>query len=208
MARSVALACAALLGCGQLGTYRTAEPLGAGRWRVGAAASATGFVDVRDDVRTPSGQVELSVRRGVSAVLDLGASVFARGAAVDAQLALGRHRGWALAVHGALGASVDRQVNVIGDGVYGHARLGALATHALGARWSVTTGAQLVLSRYWADGGGHASGGLIGGFANLARALRAGWSLVPELTLLATAFGDVPVAGAVGQLGLGVARRW
>lgn len=212
MGRSALIAVLALApgaaGCGQLSSYRTAEPLGAGTWRAGAAAGVTGFVDTRDDVRTPSGHVELSLRRGVTERLDLGATLFVRGVAVEAQLGLGRNAGWAIAAFGGVGASVDREVNVIGDGVYGQARLGGLASRALSRRWTATAGAQLVLSRYWADAGGHASGVLVGALANAQWAMSARWRLVPELSLLGTVSGQVPVAGAVAQLGVGVARQW
>ncbi len=206
MRRSAALL--ALAGCGTVSHYRTAEPLGAGTWRASAAAGVAGYVDTRDDVRTPSGHLELAVRRGLTSRLDVGAVVFVRGVAVDAQLALGDHAGWRLAIDAGLGGVVDRAANIVGDGVYGQARVSALATRRTSPGWAFTVGPQLSAQRYWADAGGHASGLMLGAFANAAWQFRRRWALVPELALHGTLLGEVPVHGATAQLGVAVARTW
>ena len=107
-----------------------------------------------------------------------------------------------------LGGSVDRAANVVGDGVYGQARVSALATRRTSPRWAFTVGPQLSAQRYWADAGGHASGLMLGAFANAAWQFRPRWALVPELALHGTLVGEVPVHGATAQLGVAVARTW
>lgn len=207
MGRSLGLLLA-LAGCGTVSHYRTAEPLGAGTWRASAAAGGGGYVDSRDEVRTAGGHVELALRRGVTDRLDVGAVVYLRGVALDAQLALGAPAGWRLAVAGGVGGLVDRAPNIVGDGVYGQARLSGLATRRTSPRWAFTVGPQLSAQRYWADGGGHASGLMLGAFANAAWQVRGRWALVPELSAHATLVGEVPVHGATAQLGVAIARTW
>ena len=64
--RTAPLALAALaVGCGSLSTYRTAEPIGPGRWQIDVAADVGAFTDRVQDTRTPAAHLEVAVRRGL-----------------------------------------------------------------------------------------------------------------------------------------------
>ncbi|MEZ4365233.1 MAG: hypothetical protein R2939_02960 [Kofleriaceae bacterium] len=200
----MALASLAAAGCGTLTSYQSAEPVEPGRWRVAAALTGGGFADREQASRLPFAQAELEVRRGVAEDTDVGLKLYTVGAEVS-----GRHRlragRWQWAMAGAVGGIRNRDRALVTDGLLLHARATTIATRRTSARWAFSAAPTLTLSRYWFDGGGAASGLLLGATANAERRLGARWRLVPELGVHATVAGEVPLVGFVGHLGVGVA---
>lgn len=203
----VALAGVGLAACGSYTTYQTAEPLRAGRWQGAVAVGPGVFVDRPGETKLPSVHVELAARRGVGADTDVGLKLYGLG--VEASV---RHRvratpaGWSFAVLGALGGLRTRGEDTpLPDALGAHLRLTGVATKRTSARWAFSFGPVGTGSLYLPAGGGHATGVLAGAFGNAQRTWGR-WHLVPELSLHRTVAGDVPVDGAVVQLGVGLAR--
>jgi hypothetical protein len=198
------LAALALAGCGTLTSYQTAEPVARGHVRVAAALTGGTFADTEQGTRTPSLQGEVEGRYGVAANVDVGLKLYTVGAELS-----GRWRivdgAWAIALLGAVGGVRNTDRALVADGLLVHARIGAVATHRTSARWAFSFGPALTASRYAFDGGGAATGVLVGGIVNAECRLGRRWRLVPELGLHATVAGEVPVVGWIGELGVGAA---
>jgi hypothetical protein len=201
----VVLAAAFVAGCGSYTSYQTAEPLARGRWS-GAAAIGPGlFVDRPGQTRTPGGHLELEIRRGVGADSDVGLKLYTLG--IEGSV---RHRlsstatGWSMAALGAIGGVRTTGKGALPDALAGQLRGTAAFTRRTSDRWAYSFGPVVTFALYLPAAGGHATGWLGGAFANLAWSFAGCWHLVPELSLHRTIAGDVPVDGAVGQLGLAI----
>ncbi|MBK9036993.1 MAG: hypothetical protein IPL61_38040 [Myxococcales bacterium] len=206
--RSLVVVAAASAGCGSLSTYRTAEPIGCGRTQVDVAVDVGGFRDRDQDSRTPAVHVELAVRRGIAPETDATVKLYVPGVELGVQRRLRRGGPWQWAVAAAIGGERTRAGAGSTDAVYGHVRLTALATRRTSRRWAFTVGPIATGGVFVPAGGGWSQGLLVGGFASAARTFAGAWTVVPELSLHVTAAGDVPVRGAVAQLGVAVGRRW
>lgn len=205
LASTVLLGAIAVAGCGSLTTYRTAAPLPAGRWHADVAVDVGTFRDREQDTRTPAAHVEVAVRRGLGADTDATVKLTVPGLEVGVlhRLATGR---WQWAVAAAVGGERTRVGPGQTDAVFGHLRLTGLATRATRARWAFTVGPVVTGGVFVPAGGGWSHGVLVGGFANVAWRFAGAWVAVPELSLHASASGDVPVRGAVAQVGVAVGR--
>lgn len=205
----VALAALAALaaGCGSLSTYRTAEPIGPGRWQVDVAADVGAFTDRAQDTRTPAAHLEVAVRRGLGADTDATVKLYVPGVELGVQRRLARGR-WQWALAGAIGGERTTAAAGTTDALTAHLRLTALATRRTSRAWAFTVGPVATGGLFVPAGGGHATGLLLGGFASAARRFARCWEVVPELSVHRTVAGEVPVAGGVLQLGAAIGRRW
>jgi hypothetical protein len=197
----------AVTGCGSLTTFQTAEPLPAGRWQVAAAVSGASYRDRELDTRVPSAQVEVAVRRGVGADTDVGLKLYTLGAEASV-----KHRFvagcWQLAGLASVGGAITHGDGALPDAGFYDARLALIATRRTSPAWAWNLGPVATGSLFLPAGGGTGTGLLLGGFASAAWTFGGAWQLVPELSLHATALGDRPVKGVVGELGVGVARTF
>jgi hypothetical protein len=193
--------------CGSLTTYRTAEPVPRGQWRLDVAAGAAAYVDREQDTRIPGGHVEVAVRRGLRRDADVTVKVHVPGVELGVQRRIAGGR-WQWAVAAAVGGARTTEGPGTTDAVFGHLRLTALATRRTSPAWAFTVGPVATGGLFLPAGGGHATGLLLGGFASAARAFGGCWQVIPELSLHLTAAGEVPVRGSVLQLGAAVGRRW
>ena len=201
------IALAALAGCGTYSTYRTAEPLPAGKWQGSLAVTPGVFYDRPSRTPTPTAITALSLRRGVGADTDVGLSLFTVGAELNVA-----HRiafaDWQWALLGAVAWARSEEQGGFTEALFGELRVGAAATRRTSPRWAFTVGPLLTGSAYWFAGGGSAQGLIGGGFANAQWTFGSArrWHLVPELSLHATLAGDVPVDGFVMMFGTALAR--
>lgn len=205
--RSLASLALAVVGCGSLSSYRTAEPLGRGRTRVDAAIDVGSFRDREQDSRTPAVHVELAVRRGLTERTDATLKLYVPGVELGVQHALGGDR-WRWALAAALGGGRTRADVGTTDALHGHLRLTALATRRTSPRWAFTVGPVVTAGVFIPAGGGWAQGLLVGAVGGVERRFAGAWMVAPELSLHVTAAGEVPVRGTVVQLGAAVGRRW
>jgi len=195
-------------GCGSYTTYQTAEPLPRGAWQ-GAAALGPGlFRDDPGDTKLPSVHVELAARRGLGHDTDVGLKLYALGWETNV-----RHRfvatdtGWSIAGLFALGGLRSQgDGSPMPDALEGHVRATAAFTKRTSKKWAWTFGPVVTGSLFLPAAGGHATGVLAGAFGNVEWAFGKKWRLMPELSLHRTIHGDVPVDGAVVELGVGMTR--
>lgn len=202
------LACAGLAACGSVTTYQTAETLPCGRWQVQAALAAGSYRDEPFDTRTPTAQVEVAAKVGLTDDLELGAKLYSLGAESSLRYRLLRPRdarGLSVAALAAVGGVRSRGEGSLPEMILTQARVGGLATWRTSGRVAWTLGALGTGSLFVPAGGGHATGLLLGGVANLDWRFATRWHLVPELSLHRTAMGEVPVDGAVAVAGVAVA---
>jgi len=193
----------ALIACGTVTSYQTAEPVL--HWRVSAALTGGVYRDTPQDSRTPLAQGELEVRRGVARDVDVGVKVYTVGGELNARWRIVDAR-WSWAVLGGFGGVRNDDRSLAADGLLLHGRIGAVATRRTSPRWAFSIGPSLTVSRYWFDGGGDARGALLGVIGNAEYRFRTRWRVVPELGMHATLVGEVPVDGAVLHLGVAIAR--
>lgn len=194
--------------CGSLTSYHTAETLPCGTWQVQAAIGAGSYRDEPFGTNTPTAHAELSARVGLTDDTELGAKLYTLGAELGARHRLRRRasaRGMSLAVHASLGGVRSRGEGSLPEMILGQARLGMLATWRSSPRLAWTFGGIGTGSLFLPAGGGHATGTLLGGVANLDWRFAARWHLIPELSLHRSLAGDVPVDGSVAMAGLAVA---
>lgn len=197
-----------IAGCGSLTSFHTAETLPCGDWQVQAALGAGSYRDEPFDTRTPAAHAELSARVGLTDDTELGAKLYTLGAELSARHRLRRPagaRGLSLAAHTSFGGVRSRGEGSLPEMILVQARLGGLATWRSGPHLAWTLGAIGTGSLFVPAGGGHATGTLLGGVANLDWRFAARWHLLPELSLHRSLTGEVPVDGAVAMAGLAVA---
>jgi hypothetical protein len=197
----------AALGCGTYTTYQTAEPLDAGRWQVALASTAGRFSDVPSRAATPTMISEFAVRRGLGGDTDVGLKLFTFGAELGVRYRFFEGQ-WQWAALGAVSWARTEERFGTTDASQGQLRLGLAGTRRISSRSAYTLGPALTGSTIAFAGGGNAYGLLVGAFANVQRSLGDSrrWHLIPELSLHATAAGDVPVQGFVALLGVALAR--
>jgi len=199
--RSLGLGLAlALAGCGSVTSYQSADTLPRGHWQAMAALGTGVYSDTPQETRTPTATGELGVRVGIAGDTDVGLKLFALG--IEASI---RHRvlhtsTWSLAL---LGATSYGKTDTM---ILGQARLGGVATRRYSPAFSLSTGLASTGSLFVPAGGGTATGVLVGAYGSLDWRFTARWHLVPELSLHRTVHGDVPVDGAVAQLGVAILR--
>jgi hypothetical protein len=201
--RSAALL--ALASCGSVTTYQSADVLPRGKWQAMLAVGAGGFNDTEQEAKTPTGTVELAVRRGLGADTDVGLKLYTAGieASVRHRLSQGR---WSWALLGSLGGVKTEADSPIGDAGLTQLRLGAVATKRRSSSWAWNMGPMTTFSLLRPAGGGTAGGALFGGFVGFDWKFGEKWHLMPELSLHFTVAGDVPVHGSVGMLGTALMR--
>lgn len=207
---ALALVAAALAACGSLTGYHTAETLPCGRWQAQAALTAGSYRDEPFATQTPTGQLELAAKVGLTDELELGGKLYTVGAEVSLKRRLLRPgpaltRGLSIAALASAGGVRTRGEGSLPEMILGQARLGALGTWRSSPRLAWTLGALGTGSLFVPAGGGHATGFLLGGVANLDWRFTARWHLIPELSLHRTLAGEVPVDGSVVMAGLAVA---
>ncbi len=202
--RTLALSLLVLAGCPATGVYRSADPVPRGQWRVGGAASVGAYRDDPQQTRIPTGTVELSVRRGVTDDLDLGARLYTAGIDASATWRFS-HRRWSWAVAPSIGGLRSNDSGVSPRAVHLFGQTAVIASRPLSPRWTLSLGPTLGAGLYWPETGGHATGLWLGGFVN-AGARLGRWLIAPELGLLRVVSGEVPVDGAGVQLGCAVTR--
>lgn len=205
--RALPVGLLALAACGSYTTYQTAEPLPRGKWQGAAALGPGVFRDDPGDSRLPSLHAELGVRRGLGADTDVGLKLYSIGWEASV-----RHRflqtdgGWSIGALAAIGGLRSTGDGPMPDAMAGHVRATGLFTKRTSKRWAYSFGPVATGSLYLPAAGGHATGVLGGMFGSVEWAFGKKWRMLPELSLHRTISGDVPVDGAVVQLGVGMTR--
>lgn len=192
-------------GCPSTSVYRTAEPVAPGTWRLSAATGAGSIADREQESQIPTGQLELSARRGLIRDLDVGGKLYISGAELNATWRVHRGRwSWALAPY--LSGTRTRESNISVDAIHLFAGSALIASRALSEHWVVSTGPMLGYGVYWPETGGSAQGGWLGGFVHGEWRFSERWRLTPELGVYRVVAGEVPVRG--GAIHLGTALSW
>jgi hypothetical protein len=203
-----ALSVLVLGACGSYTTYQTAEPLPAGRWQASIAVAPGVYDDRPSEVKTPTLASELALRRGFGASTDLGVKLYAVGAELGVRHRFHDGARWDWAFLGSFGGSRTEEGPGTTDAALAQLRVGAAATRRTSSRWAFTVGPTITASLIDFAESSAATGLLVGGFANVEWSFGASrcWHLVPELSIHATAAGDVPVDGGLILLGVAFAR--
>lgn len=208
-AAALVLLTTAASGCGSLTSFHTAETLPCGRWQAQAALAAGRYRDEPFATQTPTAQLELAARVGLTDELELGGKLYTFGAEASLRYRVLRSpaptRGRSLAIAASVGGVRSRGEGSLPEMILGQTRLGLLGTWRSSPRLAWTLGALGTGSLFVPAGGGHATGLLLGGVANLDWRFAARWHLVPELALHRALAGEVPVDGSVAVAGVAVA---
>lgn len=204
--RAIAALCLCVLsGCPPTSVYRTADPVAKGAWQVGVGADIGRLSDVEQDLISPSGSLELSLRRGLADNFDMGMKLYTFGLEVNATWRLRKRRwSWALAPYAASLRTGRRAGATRASHVFAGSAL--IVSRPLSERWAFATGPFIGYGWYRPETGGSAHGAWLGGFVHLDRRVGARSHFTPELGVYRVVIGDVPVRG--GAVRLGAAWRW
>lgn len=190
-----------LAGCPSTTVYRTAEPVPAGDFRGAVSLGAGVLRDRAQDMRAPTGHVEVEVRRGLSANADIGLKLFTFGVDASATLRFLRRDAWSLALAPQLTFVRTPQTSLTTDAIHLFGGSTFVATRRFSPSTALSFGPAVGLGAYFPAAGGHVAGLFLGTFVNLELALGARSWLVPELSGFQVVSGEVPVRGAGVQLG-------
>jgi hypothetical protein len=196
-------------GCGSVTQYQSADPVGARRWQGMAAAGLGSFKDDPQQSKTPTANLEVGARYGITQDVDVGLKLFTAGieASVRARV---RERGtgaWSVALLAAANSESNNTASAGNDAaILAQLRLGAVATRHSSPRWGWNLGLATTGSVFVPAGGGHATGVLLGVYGGFAWRFRPKWQWIPELSIHRSIAGDVPVDGSVVELGSALAR--
>lgn len=192
-------------GCPSTSLYRTADPVEPGEWRFGGALGVGVIADSEQGTRFPTGQLELSARRGVREGLDVGGKLYLAGAEVNATWRVYKNN-WSFALAPALSGVKFNENNVVPESVHVFAQVHGIASRPLNERWTLSVGPSSGWGLYWPAGGGSEQGAWLGGFIHTEAKLGTHWRFTPELTTYQVFAGSVPVRGNALQFGVGVSR--
>ena len=132
-----------LTACGSVTQYQSADPVGARRWQGMAAAGVGSFKDDPQQGKTPTANVELGARYGITDDLDVGLKLFALGieASVRARVRTGGTGAWSIALLAAANSEGNNKASAGNDAaILAQLRLGAVATRHASPRWGWNVG--------------------------------------------------------------------
>lgn len=190
--------------CAPSALYRTAEPLPPGAWQLSGGLGLGRARDVPQQTASATVPLELGARRGVAPGVDVGLRAFVPGLGVDATWRVHRAGAWSVALAPLLAvARTPRTASTtLADHLFASVTLPV--TWRGSPRWAATVGPLVGAGAYRPETGGHATGAWLGVVAGLEWRLCDRWWLVPEVSGYRVVSGEVPVAGSVAQLGVGV----
>ncbi len=195
-----------LAGCPSTTLYRTADPVPRGRWQLAFGASGGALADDVQEARSPTGQGEVGLRRGVSGNADVGVKLFTLGLGVDATLRF-VHRGrWSLAFAPEVSAMHTPTSTLTTAASHLFARGSVLATYRTSPQWAFTLAPSVGAGLYLPRSAGYRAGLWLGATVNAEVRVGAGVWLVPEVGGYRVLTGEVPLRGAGFSVGLGL--RW
>ncbi len=195
-----------LVACGSVTQYQTAEPIGAGRWQGMAALGLGAFHDTDQDTKTPTANLELGARYGITDDVDVGVKLYTLGSEASVRVRV-LEGTWSIAVLAAIGGgNNDKSSALAPASIFAQLRAGAMATRRTSPRWAWNLGLASTGSLFVPAGGGHATGVLLGVYGGFAWRFARKWQLVPELSLHQSIAGDVPVHGSIVELGAAFTR--
>lgn len=206
------IAGAALLGaCPSTSVYRSATPVSEGHWRASAASSLGAMNDREQGSAFPTADLELAVRRGMSANSDLGAKLHSSGVELNGTWRLrdagGEEGGWSFALAPALGGVRVQESALSPDAIDLFAQLHGVASKELSKRWTLSMGPSTGLGVYWPVTGGSERGLWLGAFGNGEFRLSSRWHMIPEFGFYRVVAGQVPVRGGAMRMGLAFSRE-
>lgn len=192
-------------GCPSTSLYRTADPVEPGDWRLGGALGAGAITDREQDTLLPTGQFELSARRGMREDVDAGIKLYLAGAEVNATWRVYKET-WSFAVAPALSAVRFNENNLVPESLHVFAQLHGIASRPLSRRWTLSVGPSSGWGLYWPAGGGSAQGAWLGAFVHGEAKLGTHWRITPEISTYRVFTGSVPVRGSAAHFGVGISR--
>jgi hypothetical protein len=162
--------------------------------------------DREQKTKIPTGDFELSARRGVSENLDMGGRLHLGGAQLNATWRVHREGLWSYAIAPSLGGvrAIENPASV--DAIHLFVGLAGIASRPLSKRWTLAAGPISGWGLFWPETGGHAQGAWLGAFLHFEAKLGSKWRIAPELSGYRVFAGEVPVRGANLQLGVGLTR--
>lgn len=200
------LALVLLSACPSTSVYRTADPVPEGKWSVGGGIGVGVISDREQETSIPTGQLEVSARRGVSESLDLGGKLYLAGAEVSATWRVYQKR-WSIALAPSFAGVYVRENSLFPESIHVFAGIAGIASRPLSKRWTLAAGPAVGWGLYLPRNGGNAQGLWLGGFVHAQASVWKHWLLGPEITTYAVVAGEVPVKGGAVQLGLGLKRE-
>jgi hypothetical protein len=201
------VACAALLsaatGCPPPTVYQTGDTLEPGQWQVGGGLGTGSMRDDEQQVRIPTGDVELFARRGIGANLDVGLRLYSPGLEASLKWRFKRDR-WSMAVMPGLAVLATNENVLTTEAFHSFLTVPMLASRRLSPRWSVSLGPKAMTGLYWSTTSKPALGLGAGGYTMVALHL-GNWRVMPEIDIARTIAGDVPIDGWAAHFGIGLA---
>ncbi len=172
---------------------------------MGGSAGVGSMSDREQNTRFPTGELELSARRGVRQDLDVGAKLYVAGVEANATWRVA-HGTWSWALAPSLGGIRTQDSGATVDAINLFAGLTGIATRHLTPRWTVSVGPTAGWGLYWPVTGGSAQGAWLGGFVQGEARLGARWRITPEIGAYRVFAGQVPVRGGAMRLGVAMSR--
>ncbi|MBT8493823.1 MAG: hypothetical protein KJO07_12240 [Deltaproteobacteria bacterium] len=191
------------LGCPPPAVYQSADTLEPGKWQLGGGLGVGSLRDDEQQIRVPTGDLQLFARRGVIPDLDLGLRLYSVG--LEASVKYRFHRDlWSLAVMPGLSALGTNENALTTKAFHSFLTVPMLASRRLSERWSVSLGPKVITGLYWSTTSEPNFGLQVGGYSMFGLHLGR-WTVMPEIDLARTVAGTVPVDGWVAHVGIGLA---
>jgi len=200
LAAGVALACA---GCPSLAQHQTPETVAPGKWQLAVSAGGALYRDVPQEATTPAAATEIALRRGLARDLDAQVAAYLWG--VDAGVKYRFLDGaWSAAIAPRLGFSRFVGTTSTVDSLYVWGHLPMIFGRRLGPSLTLIFGPRMLYGMYAPSTGGWAQGLGFGGFTGFEVRLSPRFRLLPELSIVRSSGGTVPVKGWYGYFGPGL----
>ncbi len=195
-----ALACA---GCPSLAQHQTPETVAPGKWQLAVSGGGSLYRDTQQQATTPAPAAEIALRRGLARDLDAQASAYLWG--LDAGVKYRFLDGaWSAAIAPRLGFSRFVTTTSTVDSLYVWGHLPMIFGRRLGPSLTLVFGPRMLYGMYAPATGGRAHGLGFGGFAGFEVRLTSRFRLLPEVSILRSSGGEVPVRGWYGYFGPGL----